>query len=48
MIWGAFNVTASALNEVKREEHILLGFNEPNIVNQADMSVQRTLVLWPS
>jgi putative glycosyl hydrolase len=47
MIWGASNVTASTLNVVKREGHILLGFNEPDISNQADMSVKQALVLWP-
>jgi hypothetical protein len=47
MIWGASDVTPSTLDQVKSEGHILLGFNEPDISTQANMSVQQALDLWP-
>ena len=47
MIWGAADVTAATLSQVKDEGHILLGFNEPDVGNQANMTVQEALSLWP-
>ncbi len=47
MIWGAGDVTAANLAEVKREGHYLLGFNEPDNTGQAHMSPSLALSLWP-
>jgi RNA polymerase sigma factor (sigma-70 family) len=47
MIWGASDVTTATLDQVKQEGHILLGFNEPDMTSQSNMSVQQALDLWP-
>ena len=47
MIWGTSYVTTSTLERVKREGHILLGFNEPDLSTQSNMSAQQALDLWP-
>jgi RNA polymerase sigma factor (sigma-70 family) len=47
MIWGAANVTAATLDQVKREGNVLLGFNEPDMSGQANMTAQQALNLWP-
>ena len=47
MIWGASDVTTGTLEQVKREGRILLGFNEPDLSTQSNMSVQQALDLWP-
>jgi hypothetical protein len=47
MVWGASDVTTSVLNEVKQEGSALLTFNEPDVGNQADMSVSQAIDLWP-
>ncbi|HEY6789588.1 MAG TPA: sigma-70 family RNA polymerase sigma factor [Trebonia sp.] len=47
MIWGAADVTPATLSEVRQEGNILLGFNEPDLGGQSDMSVQQALSLWP-
>jgi len=47
MIWGASDVTTATLGEVSHEGHVLLGFNEPDLSSQANMSVQQALSLWP-
>jgi RNA polymerase sigma factor (sigma-70 family) len=47
MIWGASDVTAATLEEVKSEGSVLLGFNEPDLSSQANMSVAQALDLWP-
>ena len=39
MIWGAASVTAATLAQVGGEGHVLLGFNEPDLGGQANMSV---------
>src|SRR6185437_11012523 len=39
MIWGAANVTSATLSQVSQEGRTLLGFNEPDLSGQADMSV---------
>jgi len=47
MIWGAASVTDANLATVKREGRVLLGFNEPDFADQANMSVEQALDLWP-
>ncbi len=47
MIRAAENVNDGALAEAKREGKVLLGFNEPDMAGQADMSVEKALELWP-
>jgi hypothetical protein len=47
MIWGPANVTTATLDQVKAEGQILLGFNEPDLAAQANMTVQQALNLWP-
>jgi hypothetical protein len=47
MIKTASNVNTATLNEVRREGKYLLSFNEPDVKNQANMSVAQALRLWP-
>jgi len=47
MIWGAANVNSATLSQVSQEGHVLLGFNEPDMGGQANMSVAQALDLWP-
>jgi hypothetical protein len=47
MIWGAANVTSATLSQVRQEGHVLLGFNEPDMGSQANMSAAQALGLWP-
>jgi hypothetical protein len=47
MIWGAKDVTRHNLRLAERQSHILLGFNEPDLPRQANMSVGQALRLWP-
>ncbi|MEV0135635.1 glycosyl hydrolase [Dactylosporangium sp. NPDC050688] len=47
MIWGAANVTDATLAKAKSEGTVLLGFNEPDLAGQANMSVEQALSLWP-
>ena len=47
MIWGAANVTSATLAQVRGEGHILLGFNEPDLASQSNMTVAKALSLWP-
>ncbi|MEU5270109.1 glycoside hydrolase family protein [Streptomyces hygroscopicus] len=47
MIWGAGSVTDTELDRARSEGTTLLGFNEPDLAGQADMSVERALELWP-
>ncbi|MEV6343912.1 sigma-70 family RNA polymerase sigma factor [Actinoplanes sp. NPDC051851] len=47
MIWGAANVTTATLKQAKSEGDVLLGFNEPDMSGQANMSVEDALALWP-
>lgn len=47
MIWGPANVTAEELEAVQEHGPNLLGFNEPDIPSQANMSVEQALDLWP-
>jgi RNA polymerase sigma factor (sigma-70 family) len=47
MIWGQDNADAGTLARAEREGDVLLGFNEPDLPGQANMSVERALELWP-
>jgi RNA polymerase sigma factor (sigma-70 family) len=47
MIWGAANVTTATLDQVRQEGSVLLGFNEPDMSGQSNMSVEQALDLWP-
>jgi len=47
MIWGPGSVTDAQLNEAKALGRTLLGFNEPDLPEQANMSVEQALDLWP-
>ncbi|MEV7327610.1 glycoside hydrolase family protein [Micromonospora sp. NPDC093244] len=47
MIWGAKSVTASNLRQASTNGRQLLGFNEPDMGGQANMSVEQALELWP-
>lgn len=47
MIKDSSDVTATILNEVKQEGRYLLGFNEPDHKDGADMTVTQALDLWP-
>jgi len=47
MIWGAADVTASTLSQVKHQGPYLLGFNEPDMASQSDMTPAQALSLWP-
>ncbi|MCO8273101.1 sigma-70 family RNA polymerase sigma factor [Actinoplanes sp. TRM 88003] len=47
MIWGQKNVTDATLAEAKKEGDVLLGFNEPDMGGQANMTVEAALDAWP-
>ena len=47
MIWGAADVTQATLSQVRQEGNTLLGFNEPDLGSQSNMSVGQALSLWP-
>ncbi len=47
MIWGAASVTDATLAKAKSEGSVLLGFNEPDLAEQANMTVEQALSLWP-
>ena len=47
MVWGPSHVTAATLGQVRREGRVLLGFNEPDLSTQSDMTVRQALGLWP-
>jgi RNA polymerase sigma factor (sigma-70 family) len=47
MIWGSADVTASTLSQVKQEGPDLLGFNEPDMSSQSNMTPAQALSLWP-
>ncbi|WP_329181680.1 glycoside hydrolase family protein [Streptomyces sp. NBC_01477] len=47
MIWGAGSVTDANLAQAAQHGTELLGFNEPDLGGQANMSVQQALDLWP-
>jgi hypothetical protein len=47
MIWGPGSVSDATLNQVRHEGRILLGFNEPDLGSQSNMTVSQALALWP-
>jgi hypothetical protein len=52
MIWGASNVTTQNINTLKAAQAAgtythLLGFNEPDMAGQANMTVAQAISLWP-
>jgi RNA polymerase sigma factor (sigma-70 family) len=47
MIWGSGSVTTAALGQAKAVGGDLLGFNEPDLGSQSNMSVTQALDLWP-
>ncbi|MEU6354996.1 glycosyl hydrolase [Streptomyces sp. NPDC047072] len=47
MIWGAQGVNDTNLTNARNEGKALLGFNEPDLGSQANMSVEQALDLWP-
>ncbi|GIE88811.1 sigma-70 family RNA polymerase sigma factor [Actinoplanes regularis] len=47
MIWGRQNLTGATLKQAKAEGDVLLGFNEPDMAGQANMSVEEALAAWP-
>ncbi|MET0418563.1 MAG: glycoside hydrolase family protein, partial [Actinoplanes sp.] len=47
MIWDENVVTPANLAKVKSEGRTLLGFNEPDLPGQAEMTVEQALDLWP-
>jgi hypothetical protein len=47
MIWGPGSVNAGNLAKAKTSGKVLLGFNEPDFPNQANMTVEQALELWP-
>ncbi|OHV36110.1 RNA polymerase [Pseudofrankia sp. EUN1h] len=47
MIWGAGSVTTTTLRQASAQGDTLLGFNEPDLGGQANMTVEAALDLWP-
>lgn len=47
MIWGPASVTADSLAQAKAQGPYLLGFNEPDMAQQSNMSVEQALTQWP-
>lgn len=47
MIWNARNVNPKDLATARRHSQVLLAFNEPDARNQANMTVEEALELWP-
>jgi RNA polymerase sigma factor (sigma-70 family) len=47
IIWGPGSVSAATLSQAEHYGHILLGFNEPDMSSQSNMTVSQALNLWP-
>ncbi|MET0132439.1 MAG: sigma-70 family RNA polymerase sigma factor [Kibdelosporangium sp.] len=47
MIWGAKSVTPANIAEARKQGTVLLGFNEPDLAEQSNMTVEQALDLWP-
>ncbi|MFI6762346.1 sigma-70 family RNA polymerase sigma factor [Micromonospora sp. NPDC050417] len=47
MIWGSKSVTAAELARAKAAGPYLLGFNEPDLREQSNMTPEQALDLWP-
>ncbi|WP_232792282.1 glycoside hydrolase family protein [Actinacidiphila yeochonensis] len=48
MVWGADSATPAALAQAKQAGPYLLGFNEPDMAGQSNMTVDQALSLWPA
>jgi uncharacterized protein YkwD len=46
-IWGPGSVTDTELESAKKSGTALLGFHEPDRVDQANLTVEKALELWP-
>ena len=47
MIWGETFVEPKQLELAKKSGSVLLGFNEPDLPDQANLTVKQALDLWP-
>jgi RNA polymerase sigma factor (sigma-70 family) len=47
MIWGKASVNDATIRQAKSEGTVLLGFNEPDLAGQANMTVEDALAAWP-
>ena len=47
LIWGAADVTTADLDQAQTQGSILLGFNEPDLESQSNLSPAQALALWP-
>jgi hypothetical protein len=47
MIWGADAVGPESLADASAHGRTLLGFNEPDVADQANLTVEQALDLWP-
>jgi hypothetical protein len=47
MIWGAANATDATVTQARGQGDVLLTFNEPDLAEQSNMTVDRALELWP-
>ncbi|WP_433893470.1 sigma-70 family RNA polymerase sigma factor [Streptomyces sp. CA-111067] len=47
MIWGAKSADATSLAQAKQAGPYLLGFNEPDMAGQSNMTTDQALSLWP-
>ena len=47
MIWGGGSVNPMALEGARTHGRVLLGFNEPDLGSQSNMTVEQALDLWP-
>jgi hypothetical protein len=47
MIKLSTDANTATLNQVKQEGKYLLGFNEPDVGNEANLTVAQALALWP-
>jgi len=47
MVWGSASTDAATLAEAKAHGPYLLGFNEPDMAAQSNMTVDQALSLWP-
>ncbi|MDX6312711.1 MAG: hypothetical protein QOF44_2175 [Streptomyces sp.] len=47
MVWGAASTDAATLAQAKAQGPYLLGFNEPDMAAQSNMTVDQALSLWP-
>ncbi|MBY8878426.1 sigma-70 family RNA polymerase sigma factor [Actinacidiphila acidipaludis] len=48
MVWGAGSADAASLARARQAGPYLLGFNEPDMAGQSNMTVDQALALWPS